>query len=91
MTYDPDHQYDPSNPGEGIIPLADQYRIAATGAYLLATVFLGFTAFLFGVAAFVVFYCHSAFGLLMLAPGIPMAWATIQGYIVAGQISRGED
>ncbi len=90
MNYDPNHKYDPENPGEGVIPAADQLRIAASGAYLLTGVFGFFTVVLLGLALFVMLYCHSAFGLLFLLPGLPMAWATFQGFVTADEISRGD-
>jgi len=82
--------YDPANPGEGIIPRKTQIGIVAVAGYAMVAA-MGFFALLFiGIAAISVIVFHEYLGLAMLLPGLPLVWAFVVTLRAANEIARGD-
>jgi len=75
---------------EGLVSTETQLRVA-TAAGSLLVFFIGFLT-LCGWAAtlFILFYCHSALGLGLLLPTIPLTWAFVSTLKATIEVSRGE-
>ena len=75
--------------GEGLVSTETQLRVVTAGASILV-IFIGFLT-LCGWAAtlFILFYCHSALGLGLLLPTLPLTWAFVSTLKAAIEVSQG--
>ena len=74
---------------EGLVSTKTQIQVATAAASVLV-IFIGFLTLCGWVATFfVLFGCHSLFGLLLLLPTLPLTWALISTLKATIEVSQG--